>query len=90
MSLFTSTSQEKRLALRVGTFVAVALALAGLVVFIIGQETHLFEKEVTFHTYFENVEGLSDQSPVWLGGLEVGQVAGVNFPSRPGEKRLEV
>jgi phospholipid/cholesterol/gamma-HCH transport system substrate-binding protein len=90
MSLFTSTSQEKRLALRVGTFVAVALALAGLVVFLIGQETHLFEREVTFRTYFENVEGLSDQSPVWLGGLEVGKVAGVSFPSKPGEKRLEV
>jgi phospholipid/cholesterol/gamma-HCH transport system substrate-binding protein len=90
MSLFTTTSQEKRQALRVGAFVAVALALTGLVVFLIGQERHLFEKEVMFHTYFENVEGLSDQSPVWLGGLEVGKVAGVSFPSKAGEKRLEV
>jgi phospholipid/cholesterol/gamma-HCH transport system substrate-binding protein len=90
MSLFTTTSQEKRLALRVGTFVAVALALAGLVVFLIGQETHLFEKEMRYRTYFENVEGLSDQSPVWLGGLEVGKVERVTFPSKPGEKRLEV
>ncbi|HZH78471.1 MAG TPA: MlaD family protein [Archangium sp.] len=90
MSLFTTTSQEKRLAVRVGTFVAVALALAGLVVLLIGQESQLFEKQVTFVTYFENVEGLTDQSPVWLGGLKVGRVEGVGFPSKPGEKRLEV
>jgi phospholipid/cholesterol/gamma-HCH transport system substrate-binding protein len=78
------------MALRVGIFVAVAMGLAGLIVFLIGQETRFFEREVTYHAYFENVEGLTDQSPVWLGGLEVGRVAGVNFPSKPGEKRLEV
>jgi phospholipid/cholesterol/gamma-HCH transport system substrate-binding protein len=90
MSLFGNTSEERRLALRVGTFVAAALALAGLIVFLIGRETHLFEKEVMYHAYFENVEGLSEESPVWLGGLEVGRVDGVSFPSKPGEKRLEV
>ncbi|PTL84773.1 MlaD family protein [Vitiosangium sp. GDMCC 1.1324] len=90
MSLFGNTSKEQRLALRVGIFVALALSLAGLIVFLIGQETRLFEKEVTYNTYFENVQGLSPQSPVWLGGLEVGKVSGVRFPSKPGEKRLEV
>ncbi|WP_257460299.1 MlaD family protein [Archangium lipolyticum] len=90
MSLFGGTSQDRRLSLRVGGFVALALALAGLVVFLIGQETRLFEREVTYRAYFENVEGLTDQSPVWLGGLEVGRVEGVSFPTRPGEKRLEV
>ena len=90
MNLFTSTSREKRQALRVGSFVALALALAGVVVFLIGKETHLFEDQVTYRAYFENVEGLSEESPVWLGGLEVGRVDGVRFPSKPGEKRLEV
>ncbi|HYO51383.1 MlaD family protein [Archangium sp.] len=90
MSLFGNTSNERRLALRVGTFVALALALAGLIVFLIGRETRLFEKEVTYRAYFENVEGLTEESPVWLGGLEVGRVDGVSFPSKPGEKRLEV
>ncbi|MGZ3457920.1 MAG: MlaD family protein, partial [Archangium sp.] len=90
MSLFGTTSRERRLALRVGTFIAVAMGLAGLIIFLIGQEMRLFEKEVTYRTYFENVEGLSDQAPVWLGGLEVGRVDAVSFPSKPGEKRLEV
>ncbi|WNG43150.1 MCE family protein [Archangium minus] len=90
MSLFGSTSNEQRLALRVGIFVAVAMGLAGLIVFLIGQETRFFEREVRYHAYFENVEGLTEESPVWLGGLEVGRVEGVRFPSKPGEKRLEV
>ncbi len=90
MSLFGSTSNEQRLALRVGIFVAVAMGLAGLIVFLIGQETRFFEREVKYFAYFENVEGLTEESPVWLGGLEVGRVDGVSFPSKPGEKRLEV
>lgn len=90
MSLFGNTSRERRLAVRVGVFMAVAMAVAGFIIFLIGQETRLFEKEVTYHTYFDNVQGLSDTSPVWLGGLEVGKVDGVSFPSKPGEKRLEV
>ncbi|WNG32649.1 MCE family protein [Archangium violaceum] len=90
MSLFGSTSNEQRLALRVGIFVAVAMGLAGLIVFLIGQETRFFEREVRYHAYFENVEGLTEESPVWLGGLEVGRVEGVRFPTKPGEKRLEV
>ncbi|QRK11645.1 MCE family protein [Archangium violaceum] len=90
MSLFGSTSKEQRMALRVGIFVAVAMGLAGLIVFLIGQETRFFEREVKYYAYFENVEGLTEESPVWLGGLEVGRVDGVSFPSKPGERRLEV
>lgn len=90
MSLFGNTTGERRMAVRVGLFVAAALALAGVIIFLIGQESRLFEKEVTYRTYFENVQGLAEQSPVWLGGMEVGKVDGVSFPSKPGEKRLEV
>jgi len=90
MSLFNSTSREQRFAMRVGLFVALALALAGIIVFLIGRETQLFESQVTYRAYFENVEGLSEKSPVWLSGLEVGRVEAVTFPSVPGEKRLEL
>ncbi|HEX8537513.1 MAG TPA: MlaD family protein [Cystobacter sp.] len=90
MSIFTQTSKDQRLALRVGAFVAMAFVLAGVVVFFIGQKTHLFEKQVTYLAYFASVEGLSSHSPVWLNGLEVGRVEAVGFPSKPGEKRMEV
>jgi len=90
MSLFTSTSGERRLALRAGLFVAIGLALAGVVVFFIGQETRLFERQVTYRAYFANVQGLSDQSPVWIGGLKVGKVTGIFFSSDAKDPRLEV
>jgi phospholipid/cholesterol/gamma-HCH transport system substrate-binding protein len=90
MSFFAAGHKERRRALRVGLFMALALGLAGGVVFLIGQQTRLFDKQVMYRAYFESVEGLSDESPVWLGGLEVGRVAGVSFSKVPGEKRLEV
>jgi len=90
VSVFTNTSRDRRLALRVGAFMVMALVMAGLVVMLIGQETHLFEKQVLYRTYFAGVDGLSEHSPVWLNGLEVGRVDGVGFPTAPGEKRMEV
>lgn len=90
MSLFTSTSKEKRLAVRAGLFVAMGLAVAGIVVFFIGQESHLFRRQVIFHAYFDSVDGLSDQSPVWIGGLKVGRVNGVSFSEDLKDTRLDV
>ncbi|NOK18224.1 MlaD family protein [Corallococcus carmarthensis] len=90
MSLFTSTSKEKRLAVRAGLFVAVGLAVAGVVVFFIGRESNLFQRQVIFHAYFQSVDGLSDQSPVWIGGLKVGRVNGVSFSPDLKDSRLQV
>ncbi|NVJ25416.1 MCE family protein [Myxococcus sp. AM011] len=90
MSLFTSAAGEKRLALRAGLFVAIGLAVAGVVVFFIGQESRLFQRHHLYRAYFVNVQGLSDQSPVWLGGLEVGKVTGIYFSEDPKDPKLEV
>jgi phospholipid/cholesterol/gamma-HCH transport system substrate-binding protein len=90
MSLFTSTPRERRMAWRAGLFVALGLALASVVVFFIGQETMLFEDKVTYRAWFSNVEGLSAQSPVWLGGLEVGRVVGIAFAEEAEDRRIEV
>jgi phospholipid/cholesterol/gamma-HCH transport system substrate-binding protein len=90
MSLFTSTERERRMAWRAGLFVAVGLALAAVVVFFIGQENRLFEEQVTYRAYFPNVEGLSEESPVWIGGLEVGRVVGIAFSEESADQRIEV
>ncbi|NOK12371.1 MlaD family protein, partial [Corallococcus exercitus] len=90
MSLFTSTSKEKRLAVRAGLFVAIGLAVAGVVVFFIGRESNLFQRQVLFHAYFTSVDGLSDQSPVWIGGLKVGRVNSVSFSQDLKDSRLQV
>ncbi len=90
MSLFTSTPKEKRLAVRAGLFVAVGLAVAGVVVFFIGRESNLFQRQVIFRAYFQSVDGLSDQSPVWIGGLKVGRVNSVSFSEDLSDSRLQV
>ena len=90
MSLFTSTPRERRMAWRAGIFVAMGLALAAVVVFFIGQETRFFEEQVTYRAFFPNVQGLSDKSPVWLGGLEVGKVVGISFSEESAERGIQV
>lgn len=90
MSLFTSTERERKLAARAGLFVAMGLVVAGVVVFFIGRETRLFEKQVSYRAFFANVDGLSEQSPVWLGGKDVGRVTGIRFSPNLGDNRLEV
>jgi phospholipid/cholesterol/gamma-HCH transport system substrate-binding protein len=90
MSLFTSTERERRMAWRAGLFVALGLALGGVVVFFIGQEHRLFEKQVVYRAFFPNVEGLTEESPVWIGGLEVGRVVGIGFTDDSEDQRIEV
>ncbi|MBZ4419800.1 MlaD family protein [Myxococcus sp. RHSTA-1-4] len=90
MSLFTSASGQRRLALRAGIFVAIGMAVAGVVIFFIGEESRLFERQTVYRAYFSNVQGLSEESPVWLGGLKVGRVTGIYFSPDPRDPRLEV
>jgi phospholipid/cholesterol/gamma-HCH transport system substrate-binding protein len=45
---------------------------------------------VSYHMYFENVEGLKIDSPVWVGGLEVGRVSGIDFLSDVEDPRIDV
>ena len=90
MSLFSSASGQRRLALRAGIFVAIGMAVAGVVIFFIGEESRLFERQAVYRAYFSNVQGLSEESPVWLGGLKVGRVTGIYFSQDPRDPRLEV
>ncbi|MFL5345059.1 MAG: MlaD family protein [Hyalangium sp.] len=90
MSLFTSTPRERRMAWRAGLFVAAGLVLAGVVVSFIGQETQLFEEQITYRAFFPNVQGLTDKSPVWIGGLEVGRVVGIAFTEDSAERGIQV
>jgi phospholipid/cholesterol/gamma-HCH transport system substrate-binding protein len=85
-----STQRERRLVVRAGLFVALGLVLFGLVILLIGKENRLFDRQVSYHAYFESVEGLKRDSPVWLGGLEVGRVVAITFSPDLGDKRIDV
>lgn len=71
--------REKRTIIRAGLFIALGLALAGVVVFVIGKERHLFEEKNRYVASFENVDGLALDAPVRLGGLQVGAVKKISF-----------
>jgi phospholipid/cholesterol/gamma-HCH transport system substrate-binding protein len=82
--------RDRRIVVRAGLFVALGLALAGVVIFLIGKERNLFDKQVTFVGAFENVDGLVLDAPVRLGGLQVGQVTKISFAPDLGDKRIIV
>jgi len=86
----TATQKERRLIVRAGLFVGLALLLFGFVVLLIGKENRLFDRQVRYHAFFENVEGLKRDSPVWLGGLEVGRVVSISFSPDLGDKKIDV
>ena len=89
MSTPSFSARERRLTLRVGLFVFAGLMLAGLVVLLIGRENRLFERQVKYRVLFTNVDGLTEQSPVWIGGRAVGKVSAIVFSDNLADTRIE-
>lgn len=75
---------------RVGAFVATGLFVAGLVVFLIGDNRRAFEKKDRFYVVFDDVQGLTSGSPVRMGGVDIGQVTDVGYGVDVKDNRLRV
>ncbi len=86
----TPAEREKRIVVRAGLFVGLGLILAGIVVFVMGKERNLFDQQNVYTGAFENVDGLQLDSPVRLGGLQVGRVVNISFAPDLGDKRIVV
>jgi len=82
--------RERRFIVRTGLFVSLALLVAMAIVVLIGRERRLFGQEVTYKVAFENVDGLRVDSPVWLGGMDVGRVKSITFAKDLQDKRIQV
>jgi phospholipid/cholesterol/gamma-HCH transport system substrate-binding protein len=65
--------------LKVGFFVLMGLVLAGLVIFLIGNERRFFDRSLDFHTSFDDVQGLRPGAPIMMSGVRVGQVDKVGY-----------
>src|SRR5690349_21158525 len=76
--------------MRVGIFVLAGLVVAGIVIFLIGEEKRLFESKLTYHTSFSDVQGLKAGAPVRLGGVDIGNVFKVRHAENPADNRLYV
>jgi phospholipid/cholesterol/gamma-HCH transport system substrate-binding protein len=70
---------RKRQNVRVGAFVALALSVFALAVFVIGQERSMFVSKTMVYTSFPNINGLVVGAPVRLAGLDVGRVKRLSF-----------
>lgn len=55
-----------------------------------GSGMTVFEKTDELHAYFNDVSGLVFGSPVWLGGIEVGNVTKIEFVERDGVGMIHV
>jgi phospholipid/cholesterol/gamma-HCH transport system substrate-binding protein len=73
---------------KVGLFVAIGLAVAGLIIFLIGDASRMFETKAKYTAAFEDVEGLGAGAPILMGGVNIGHVTSVQFPTD--EQRSEV
>jgi len=83
---FMLTSRDAK----VGAFVLIGLVFAGLVIFLIGDERHVFTSKVGFATIFQDVEGLKAGSSVRMGGIDVGTVSSVGYAEDSRDMLLHV
>jgi phospholipid/cholesterol/gamma-HCH transport system substrate-binding protein len=75
---------------KVGLFVIAGLALMAAGIFLIGNTRQLWQPKITYRTAFNDVAGLKPGAPVRMGGLDVGQVSGLNHGSDPKDGRIFV
>jgi phospholipid/cholesterol/gamma-HCH transport system substrate-binding protein len=64
--------------LKVGIIIALAIA-AMLYASFKGGGTSIFEQKNNYLCYFSDLDGLAIGSPVWLAGVEVGNVSNIDF-----------
>src|SRR5262245_13054266 len=66
---------------RVGTLVLAALVIAGVAIFLLGRQEHLWERKVGYELRFARTNGLQTGAPVSLAGVPIGSVERLRFAS---------
>ncbi len=83
------TSTVKWSSLKVGLVLVFAIA-AMLWASLTGGGTSIFDSKGEFVCYFRNVSGLMKGSPVWMSGVEVGNVRSVEFVNIDSLRQVKV
>jgi phospholipid/cholesterol/gamma-HCH transport system substrate-binding protein len=68
--------------IKLGAFVLAGLALFLISIFFIGSENNIFSRTFNVAAVFKNVEGLKEGDNVWLSGVKIGTVTGVQIVSQ--------
>jgi phospholipid/cholesterol/gamma-HCH transport system substrate-binding protein len=79
---------ERQTQLRIGLLVLTALLLFVGFVLSVGKRSAMFEERYSLWTSFSSSEGLTEGAPVRLAGVQVGNVARVNFGRDPKDRRI--
>jgi phospholipid/cholesterol/gamma-HCH transport system substrate-binding protein len=74
--------------IKVGFLIIVAVALLIWASFS-GGGTSIFQSKVKYRAYFDNVNGLVAGSPVWVAGIEAGNVISVEFVNLDSARQIE-
>lgn len=75
--------------LKVGIMITIVVALMFYASFS-GGGTSIFDPKGKFVCYFENVNGLVAGAPVWMSGVEVGNVKSVDFVNLSPEQQVKL
>ncbi len=75
---------------RVGIFVTLGLALAMVIIFMLGSESRIFHRQYTIYANFEDISGIRAGAPVQLAGIKVGYVDGIKLPKSLEMKEITV
>lgn len=75
---------------KVGMFVTLGIALFMAVVFFLGSEKNLFDKQYTLLARFEGISGIRVGAPVELAGIKVGIVNKIYFDDSNPSKRVKL
>lgn len=73
---------SRRVSIIVGAFVLAALAALALTILSLSSQQGVFRDRYRLVAYFENVQGLIANAPVWLAGRQVGRVESVSFSAQ--------
>lgn len=74
---------DRRTSLIVGLFSLAALCALALAILSLSSQEGVFRDRYRLVGYYDNVQGLIPNAPVWLAGTRVGRVESVNFSTRP-------
>lgn len=75
---------------RVGIFVVASVAILSIAVVMLGERTEFFAGKTLIRTFLPNVGGLKTGAPVWLSGVEVGNVEDIRFTDPDQGGQIEV
>ncbi|MBI3544274.1 MAG: MCE family protein [Deltaproteobacteria bacterium] len=78
-------NRSTEIEVKVGIFVALGLGLIMMTILLLGGGQTLFERNLTFHAKFNQIEGLVEGAIVKVAGVKVGQVTKIQFIPNTGQ-----